>query len=115
ATDTLGQVATASVNVTRDTSPPRVAIDSPVADATVSADRVTVTGIINDTVVGTVNSQQAAVTVNGVPATVANRTFLATDIPLTPGANTITARGTDTAGNVGAASITVTYDNSVTS
>jgi hypothetical protein len=57
-----------------------------------------VSGSVNDIVVGTVNSQQVKVTVNGAPAQVANRSFLAT-VPLTMGTNAITATATDRAGN----------------
>lgn len=109
-----GQVATTSVNVTRDTQAPRLAIDSPIAGVTVSSSPITVTGTMNDTVVGTVNAEQGTVTVNGRSATIVNRTFIATEVPLTPGANTITAAGRDRAGNVGTASVAITYDNSVT-
>ena len=37
--------------------------------------------------------QQATVTVNGVAAQVANRSFLAANVPLALGPNTIQARG----------------------
>ena len=111
----LGQVATTSIYVTRDSQPPRLAIDSPGAATTVSTDRITVTGIINDTVIGTVNPVQGSVTVNGIPATLVNRTFVAGNVPLTPGPNTIIATGTDRAGNVASSpSITVTYSTAVT-
>ena len=115
ATGPLGQVATTSIYVSRDSQPPRVAIDSPVAGTTVSTDRVTVTGTINDTVIGTVNPVQGSVTVNGRPATLVNRTFVAADVPLTPGANSLIATGTDRAGNVAtSAPVTVTYNTTVT-
>lgn len=109
ATDSAGTVATASVNVTRDTQSPRVAIDSPASGSVVGTNQITVTGIINDTVIGTVNSTQASVRVNGITATVANRTFSAANVPLSPGANTLIANAVDRAGNVGTASVSVTF------
>lgn len=109
AADALGNIATASVNVTRDTERPRVAIDSPLANAMVTSAGVAVTGIVNDTVIGTVNDAQVLVTVNGVRATVTNRTFLVANVPLSPGVNRLTANATDRAGNVGTSSIELTY------
>jgi hypothetical protein len=60
---------------------------------------VTVSGMVNDIVVGTVNPQQATVTVNGITAEVLNRSFVARDVPLNIGSNTVQAIATDRAGN----------------
>src|SRR5262249_39125565 len=74
--------STASIPVTLATPPPHVTITSP-PDQLVTTDiSVSVAGNVNDIVVGTVNSQQAQVTVAGLPAAVANRTFLASTVPL---------------------------------
>src|SRR5262249_20619137 len=81
ATTTAG-VGTASVEVTLDTTPPHVTITSPQDGFVTSEPTISIAGIVNDIVVGTVNDQQATVTVNGVSAQVANRTFLVTDIPI---------------------------------
>lgn len=113
ATNPLGLVATTSVNVSRDTEKPRVGINAPLENSVTTQNHVTVTGIFSDTVIGTVNSEQGTVIVNGVPAVVANRTFFANAVPLTPGVNTITVTGTDRAGNVGTATTTVTYEAGV--
>ena len=67
-----------------------------------------VSGLVNDIVVGTVNAPQATVTVNGVAAQVANRSFLAANVPLALGANTMQARATDRSGNSATTSVTVT-------
>lgn len=109
ATDGQGAVATASVQVTVDTTPPRVTIDSPRDGAVLSEPRVTVAGLVNDIVVGTVGPEQAQVQVNGRPAQVANRTFVVMDVPLSEGLNTITAFARDPAGNTDTRSINVTY------
>ncbi len=111
ATLSTGEVHSTSVNITRDTQKPRIAIDSPVAGFVVGTNTVTVTGIINDTVIGTVNSQQATVFVNGVPASVVNRTFLAPNVPLVSGINTLQATATDRAGNTATASIQITFQD----
>ena len=67
ATGVAGNVGTGSVTVILDTTPPTVRINSPADEAVVTSAAVTVTGIINDAVSGTVNGKQASVTVNGVP------------------------------------------------
>ena len=112
ASDYLGDQAATSIQVTADTTPPNVTIDTPENGAVVSAPRTTVTGLINDIVVGTVNGTEATVQVNGLPAAVANRTYSVTDVPLVPGTNTITAFATDRAGNSNSFSIKVFYNTS---
>ena len=107
ATNGAGNVGTASIQVTLDTTPPRVTIDSPIDGFVVTDSSVTVTGKINDTVVGTVNPGQATVAVNSLLAQVANRGFVAAGIPLALGDNTIRAVGRDQAGNSATAAITV--------
>jgi Glucodextranase, domain B len=102
-----GTTGTASIQVTLDTTPPHVMIDAPADGAITTESSITVNGLVNDIVVGTVNDQQAQVVVNGVPAQVANRTFLAPGIPLVMGSNTITATATDRSGNSATTSITV--------
>lgn len=74
------------------------------------ASPVTVTGIVNDLVMGTVNGEEAGVTCNGVQAQVANRRFVVADLPLTAGSNTITCIGEDKVGNVDSARISVSLD-----
>ncbi|MDE3197388.1 MAG: hypothetical protein KGN84_13650, partial [Acidobacteriota bacterium] len=98
-TNTDGTASTASVQVTLDTTPPHLTIDSPQSGATTTASTITVTGTANDIVVGTVNSGDVQVVVNGVVAQVANRTYSAANVPLQMGANTISAVGHDRAGN----------------
>jgi hypothetical protein len=108
ATSPAGAVGTASVNVTLDTTPPRVTILSPPEQFETTDNKVTVAGSVNDIVVGTVNAEQAQVSVNGVAAQVANRTFLAADVPLSMGPNVIQVVGRDRVGNAATARITVT-------
>ncbi len=107
ATDGQGHVGTASINVVRDLTPPHVAIYTPSAGATLTGSSVAVSGLVNDIVAGTVNAANATVTVNGIPATVGNRSFLVPSVPLQPGTNVLTAVATDAAGNQAQVSITV--------
>lgn len=108
ATNGNGSVSTANVLVTLDTTAPKVEIYSPAANGSTAAETVTVSGLVNDIVVGTVNPQQATVTVNGVAAEVSNRSFVARNVPLQVGANTVQAVATDRAGNRATTTINVT-------
>lgn len=108
ATNSNGTSATASVQVTLDTTPPKVTVIAPVAGYSTTEPAITVTGIVNDIVVGTVNDQQASVTVNGIAAQVTNRTYTAPDIPLQLGANTLRIVALDRTGNSATQSINVT-------
>lgn len=114
ATDDAGNSATASVQVTRDTQPPVVTIDSPADGLKTTIGTVAVTGMANDIVPGTVNAGQILVLVNGQSAAVANRSFLLRDLALSPGNNTITAQATDAAGNTASTSINVNFDPNIT-
>ncbi|MGI8743072.1 MAG: hypothetical protein ACR2NN_10995 [Bryobacteraceae bacterium] len=108
ATSASGAVGTASIQVTLDTTPPHVTITSPPDQFITTDASLSIAGNVNDTVVGTVNDQQAQVTINGTAAQVANRTFLASNIPLNVGSNTIQAVARDRAGNAATTQITVT-------
>jgi hypothetical protein len=106
ATDS-NRTGTAAVQVIRDSTAPRLAIHTPAAGSVTSATAVDVAGMVNDLIVGSFAASEATVTVNGLPAQVANRTFLAPNVPLAPGANTLTATATDLAGNVASVSVVV--------
>lgn len=108
AASTAGTTGTASIQVTLDTTPPHVTITSPPDQFVTTDTSISVAGNVNDIVVGTVNSQQAQVTVNGVAAQVANRTFLAVNVPLNMGNNVIQAVARDRVGNAATTQITVT-------
>jgi hypothetical protein len=99
ATTSAGGVGSDSVSAYLDTTPPTVRIGSPASGAVVTSSQIDVTGDVNDMVTGTVNGDQVSVVVNGVNATVANRSFAAHGVLLVPGQNTITALATDRAGN----------------
>jgi RHS repeat-associated protein len=100
ATDHFTHSGTARRTFFIDRTPPRIRITDP-AVGTVTADHVDVRGTADDAV---------SVTVNGVSATIAaDRTFLATAVPLELGENLLVAAGADAIGNNGRDEVTVTY------
>ena len=107
ATDANGHVATATVHVVRDLTPPHVVVYHPVDGSTVYDSQIEVHGLVNDIVPGTVNAAQAEVTVNGRTAAVASRSFAAAAIPLVPGSNVIRVAAVDASGNRGDATVNV--------
>ena len=107
-----GLLSTASVSVLRDLLPPRLSVYSPESLSTVAAPTVAVSGLVNDIVPGTVTGADVTVTVNGLPAEVANRSFLALDVPLTPGSNLLEVVATDTSGNTTRRQLFVTREES---
>lgn len=102
-----GRVASASVSVILDNVAPMVVIDSPRASLVTGADRVDVTGVVND-VLTVPGAAPPIVRVNDGAASVSNGTFVVTDVPLRPGPNLLTAVATDAVGNSDEMSITVT-------
>ncbi len=96
----------AIIQVNLDTTPPHLAIVSPPPGTQTADASITVAGMVNDIVVGTVNDRQAQVTVNGVAATVANRSF-SSIVPLAMGRNSIQVVVQDRVGNTATASVTV--------
>ncbi|MCP4996622.1 MAG: hypothetical protein GY934_23040 [Gammaproteobacteria bacterium] len=69
----------------------------------------TISGLVNDIVRGTIEEGQANVTVNGISASISNRSYLAQHIPLVAGENTITVIGSDQVGNSAQTLITLNY------
>lgn len=114
ATDSQGHVGTDTIQVVRDLTPPRVVVSYPKDGARVFEAAVAVSGMVNDIVAGTVNASEVAVTVNGRPAAVANRSFSVDGLALVPGPNVITVAAVDESGNEGRATITVRFDPSPT-
>ncbi|MBL0038363.1 MAG: hypothetical protein IPP36_06860 [Nitrosomonadales bacterium] len=108
AANSNGTTSTANILVTLDTTPPHLAIYTPTNNGVTTDASATITGLVNDIVVGTVNPQQATVTVNGVAAQVLNRSFIANNVPLSMGSNTIRAVTADRAGNTATTSVSVT-------
>lgn len=101
--------ATATISVSLDLTPPYVTIESPKEGAVLASSVITVSGLINDIVRGTVSEGQANVTVNGRTASVANRSYLAEGIALQEGTNVIRVEAADQVGNTGHVQISVSY------
>lgn len=103
------QQVTDSISISLDQTPPFVTVESHTNGQTVYSDSITVTGLINDIVRGTIEQEQASVMVNGRSAAIANRSYAAMDIPLLEGQNSITVTGSDQVGNVNSISFSVIY------
>ena len=108
ARDASARVATSTIQIYRDSIPPRVTVVSPAEASTVGQANITVSGNVDDIVVGTINPGQVRVTVNGVAATVSNRAFTI-PVTLVAGANTLTVVATDQANNSATVAAHVTY------
>ena len=104
ATDAAGNGSQQTVSIERDSSAPTVVITQPGMGSVVGSTAVDVAGSASD-------PHLATVTVNGVAASQTGGTFLAPQVPLAEGENTLVATATDTAGNSGDASVTVVLDS----
>ncbi len=109
ATDESGGQTTDSIAVSLDLTPPYITIESHENNQVVTTDNITVTGLVNDIVRGTVESEQAQVTVNGRVAEVSNRSYAAKDIQLDEGINKISITASDQVGNVGSKIFSIIY------
>ena len=83
-------------------SPITLTITSPLNGDTMNKSDVMVKGAVTNS-----TGNETGVTVNGMVATVYGTQFIANNIPLADGLNTITVTATDTAGNTATTSITV--------
>lgn len=109
ATTTEGEQVTDSIVISLDLTPPYLTIESHTEAQIVYSDKITVTGLVNDIVRGTVESAQAKVQVNGKAATVSNRSYAAHNVALTEGSNIIEITGVDSSGNSASIQQTVIY------
>lgn len=82
---------------------PAVTISSPANGAVLTSDTATVVGTASD------NIGVHSLSVNGIPTPVGDDDAWSVEVPLAPGANTITAIATDESGNTGQAQTAVTY------
>ena len=85
-----------------DTTPPGLALSGPAQGASQIASQVPVGGSVSDV------SGVASLTINGVPLPLTATGGFSTSLPLVLGANAITVRATDGAGNAGEITRTVT-------
>ena len=108
-----GVISTASISVSLDLTPPYVTLESHTDGQSVRTATVAISGLVNDIVRGTVEDSQANVTVNGIQATISNRSYLAKDIPLVEGENIIKIVAADQVGNTEVKNITLIYKPTV--
>ncbi len=104
-----GAVSTASISVSLDLTPPYLTVESHKDGEMVYTDTVAIAGLVNDIVRGTIESDQAVVEVNGVPASIQNRSYLAENIALREGENVLEIVGIDQVGNFSKKQITLIY------
>lgn len=109
--DPAGIVSTASISVSLDLTPPYVTVESHTDGQKVYESNVTITGLVNDIVRGTIEENQAVVLVNGKTAEIKNRSYIARDISLAEGENTIEIIGRDQVGNQSTKSIKLFYQS----
>ncbi len=105
AVDAQGRSGSSSVTVYVDHTAPLLAVEGPASDATTSAQKIDVRGSVSDAVSGLVNTPNPQVSVHN-PATgetteavVYQSFFIAQDVALAVGANTLEVIATDGAGN----------------
>lgn len=109
ATGSTGQMRSATRTVFLESAPATIAVAFPADGSRVTESSIAVSGVINDVVPGTINAGQITVTVNGIAARVANRSFSLVGVPLQPGLNSIVVIGTDPEGNTSTQTVRVTY------
>ncbi len=109
AVDANGQDVTDAISLSLDMTPPYITVESPKNGDTVRTNKIAVSGLVNDIVRGTVADGQANVSVNGVAASISNRSYLAENISLTEGDNTIQINAADNVGNTSSLSIKIKY------
>lgn len=101
ATDLAGNIATNTVTVLRDSTPPKVVIIAPLYGQLTNSSQVQISGTVDDA--------DAALTVGGAAVVLVNKAF-SVGYVLSDGDNSIQVRAVDKAGNEGVATVTVTLD-----
>lgn len=109
AIDANGNDVSDVISLSLDMTPPYITVESPKNADTVRVNKIAVSGLINDIVRGTVAVGQAHVSVNGIAATISNRSYLAENVPLSEGENTLKIDAADNVGNTSSLSIKVSY------
>lgn len=101
ATDLAGNVATITITVQRDSTPPKVVIVTPLNGLLTNTPQTQISGTVDDA--------DATVTVGGALVSVVNKAF-SVGYLLSDGDNSIQVKGVDKAGNEGTATVMVTLD-----
>jgi RHS repeat-associated protein len=104
ATDPAGNTAQRTQRITRDSQAPTVSIAQPALGAVLQGATVDVVGSAQD-------PHLASVAVNGIAATVTGTSWVARQVPLAEGSNSLVARAEDAAGNASEATRAVVRDS----
>jgi Glucodextranase, domain B len=103
ATDAQGRVGNASIILSVDQTAPLLGVESPAANSVTSGNTIDVRGTVNDAVAGYYGAANPTVTVSSakgsVTAVVDDKQFLAANLPLEIGENSLTVTATDQVGN----------------
>jgi hypothetical protein len=114
ATSGVGQTASTSITVAVDQTAPILTIEAPVKDAVTSNASIDVRGIVNDAIEGWIAVPYPVVSVSNnantanVTAKVSDRFYIAEDLPLEIGNNTLTITATDHVGNSRSQTVNIT-------
>lgn len=108
-----GGVGTASIAVIRDTTAPRVVIQTP-PDGFVSASpQIVIAGEVADSASSSVRAEDLTVTINGIQAAIEQRSFVVDSFLLQPGENLIDVVCLDHAGNETTSTVRVLFDPTI--
>lgn len=103
ATDAQGRVGNASIILSVDQTAPLLGVESLAANSVTSGNTIDVRGTVNDAVAGYYGAANPTVTVSSakgsVTAVVDDKQFLAANLPLEIGENSLTVTATDQVGN----------------
>jgi len=108
--DSKGEVGTDLVDLSLDKTPPQITIESHINGQIVYQNTVDVSGLVNDLSRGTVSGGLMAVMVNGITAQVGNRSYIARNIILEEGENTLVVTASDPLGNTDNKIFTLVYE-----
>jgi len=88
----------------------RLSIQEPLEGAVLFATPIDVSGMVQMLTPGTVGADNVTVSVNGLPAEVVHRSFVARDVPLVEGVNALVGVARSTGGGVAVSCVAVSLD-----
>lgn len=109
ATDVFGNTGNDALTIIVDTKPPVVEITAPTPSSLINTGLVTVTGITDKNTASVMVSTRGGA--ESTTAVLDAGAFIAKDVKLDEGLNTVTVRAVSQAGNVGTATVKVTVDS----
>lgn len=105
-----GGVGTASIAVIRDTTAPRVVIQTPPDGFVTASSQIVVAGEVADGSSSNVRAEELTVSVGGIEAAIEQRSFVVDNFLLQPGENLIDVVCLDHAGNETTSTVRVIFD-----